>query len=155
MLQLPDTTTGAGQTEASVMLARLMGLAPQLFSDVYRFRQGDEEGEIFTSGYPHGWYHRMPVNEAWKFFPNLYDPANMALAWRVLNWAATQTKTVKAQKGGGDESWQESWATFIDDAINGNLDMYSMPPAAAQRAWLDGILGLAIEAGMVDAAAEG
>ncbi|MBK7181347.1 MAG: hypothetical protein IPH82_29910 [Chloroflexi bacterium] len=67
---------------------------------------------------------------------DLYDPANMALAWRVLNWAAahgitTQINVVYQYKKG-------DWARMID-----------LPPADAQRAWLDYILSLAIEAGMV------
>ena len=67
---------------------------------------------------------------------DLYDPANMALAWRVLNWAAahgitTQINVVYQYKKG-------DWARMID-----------LPPADAQRAWLDYILRKAIEAGMV------
>ena len=67
---------------------------------------------------------------------DLYDVANMALAWRVLNWAAahgitTQINVVYQYKKG-------DWARMID-----------LPPADAQRAWLDYILRKAIEAGMV------
>ena len=67
---------------------------------------------------------------------DLYDPANMALAWRVLNWAAahgitTQINVVYQYKKG-------DWARMID-----------LSPADAQRAWLDYILRKAIEAGMV------
>ena len=66
----------------------------------------------------------------------LPDPANMALSWRVLNWAAahgitTQINVVYQYKKG-------DWARMID-----------LPPADAQRAWLDYILRKAIEAGMV------
>ena len=67
---------------------------------------------------------------------DLYDVANMALSWRVLNWAAahgitTQINVVYQYKKG-------DWARMID-----------LPPADAQRAWLDYILRKAIEAGMV------
>lgn len=67
---------------------------------------------------------------------NLYDPANMALAWRVLNWAASQGITTQIhviyQYKKGD------WARMID-----------LAPADAQRAWLDYILRKAIEVGMI------
>ena len=119
-------------------LAKLMGLAPLLFSDMCHFHR---DGEEFVSVYPHGWRHRMPVDEAWKFFPNLYDPANMALAWRVLNWAYNFL----------DDQGRE---TFLRDWWR-SLNLFIESPADAQRAWLDKILSLVIEAGMVDAAAEG
>lgn len=68
---------------------------------------------------------------------DLYDPASMALAWRVLNWAASQGITTQIhviyQYKKGD------WARMID-----------LAPADAQRAWLDYILRKAIEAGMVE-----
>lgn len=130
MSNLPDTTTKAGQREASVMLAALMGELKQCICG----KPGCAIGK----------------SDDW-FIPrvkNLYEPANMALAWRVLNWATTQSVTVKAQKGGGDDIWQEPWTTFIDDEINGKYEIYMMTPADAQRAWLDKILTLAIEAGM-------
>lgn len=122
--------------EASVMLAKLMGLTPLLFSDMCHFHR---DGEEFVSVYPHGWYHRMPVDEAWVFFPNLYIPVNMALAWRVLNWATMEPTAQLAQVA--------RW--FL---IGGGM---SLLPTQAQRAWLDKIISLAIEAGMVDAAAKG
>jgi hypothetical protein len=63
---------------------------------------------------------------------NLYDPANMALAWRVLSWA------------------QENKLCSLHTLIwTHNCLSASMPPAVAQRGWLDKVLELAIEAGMV------
>lgn len=81
----------------------------------------------------------MPVMSP-EFKPvNLYDPANMALAWRVLNWAMSYPMP-------DDESYQ-----FVAK-LNFSLlwgDVMRMPPAEAQAAWLDRILELAVESGMV------
>ena len=68
---------------------------------------------------------------------NLYDPANMALAWRVLNhvWSYQHLS----------DNQIVTWSYVIGYAIDG-----STPPADAQRTWLDMILSLAIEAGMVE-----
>lgn len=143
MTQLPDTSTEAGQREASVMLARLMGLAPQLFSDVCNFYHEDTY-DIFVSIYPHGWYHGMTEDEAWKYFPNLYNPANMALAWQVLNWAFNNLP--------GDTGQSQVFFDFLNAREYWEQEfLWSMPPAAAQRAWLDKILALASEAGMLEA----
>ena len=60
---------------------------------------------------------------------SLYDPANMALAWRVLNWAG------------------EVFELTIFWSVS---DLFESPPAVAQRAWLDKILELATGAGMVE-----
>ena len=67
---------------------------------------------------------------------NLYDPANMALAWRVLNWATENLP---------------KFMRIIEEnfLLIGVLPYFIIPPAEAQRAWLDRILSLAIEAGMV------
>lgn len=66
---------------------------------------------------------------------NLYDPANMALAWRVLNWAI--------------ENFSIPSHHFALRAMADDMAFFTLPPADAQRAWLDKILVLAIEAGMV------
>lgn len=65
---------------------------------------------------------------------DLYDPDNMSLAWRVLNWAA--------------ETWADG--NWINWAMYEPYFLLDKPPDVAQRAWLDKILELAIEAGMVD-----
>ena len=123
MTTVPDTTTEAGQREASVMLARLMGE----LSECTCGTPACTVGMRIDSG--NGWF--VPkVN-------NLYDPANMPKAWHALNWA---NKT----KFGGEttlDQWSW-WHNFV-------ADMRLLPPAAAQRAWLDKILSLAIQAGMV------
>lgn len=140
MKNLPDTSTEQGQRGASVMLARLCG---------WDVSYGLIDSDQLWDGFAHDTLHITADTGEWC--DNLYDPANMALAWRVLNWATTQSVTVKAQKGGGDDIWQEPWTTFIDDEINGKYEIYMMTPADAQRAWLDKILTLAIESGMIEA----
>ena len=69
---------------------------------------------------------------------DLYDPANMALAWRVLNWAIeTDLRIVEY-----DKSAPIAWEIYK------GAQVFTLPPADAQRAWLDKILELAIEAGL-------
>lgn len=104
-----DTTTEKGQHEASRMLARLM---PDWTVT--------NDWQITT---PEGYGLR-----------NLYAPANMAMAWRVLNWAAISKISAKFS-----EWWYEvAVSTF-----------HHLEPNVAQRAWLDKILTLAIDAGMI------
>ncbi len=82
-----------------------------------------------------GWETSGPTSPtvvSWP--PDLYDPANMALAWRVARW---------------------SWGNFPDYAKD-RLRLWwkwNIKPRAdydPQRSWLDKILELAIEAGLVD-----
>ena len=70
-------------------------------------------------------------------FYDLYDPANMALAWRVLNWRFGKARAYKTIVVEFDKWW--------DSCV-----IWDKSPAAAQRAWLDKILELAIEAGIVE-----
>jgi hypothetical protein len=66
-----------------------------------------------------------------SFGTTLYDPSNMELAWRVLNWAST------------DDEIRRAFVGFWD-----NADLWQVDPAEAQRAWLDTVLELAVEAGI-------
>ena len=68
---------------------------------------------------------------------NLYDPANMALAWRVLNWAI------------GDPSFGHDVDHWLWNEGIG-YDLLNLAHDVAQRAWLDKVLTLAIEAGLVE-----
>ena len=61
----------------------------------------------------------------------------MLLAWRVLNWAIDSDLSARARA--------DVMALFYVDKPSA----LEMSPAEAQRAWLDKILELAIEAGMV------
>ena len=72
--------------------------------------------------------------EAPEYF-DLYRPKDMALAWRVLNWAAVTMP-------------QESYYLVPLQGIV--LDTEKLPPPDAQRLWLDKILKLAIEAGLIE-----
>ena len=88
-----------------------------------------------------GWFFGMhrdglkvsPENNGIIQDGNLYDPANMALAWRVHLWALDNLGAVEDWKY---VSWWENMAIFAEDD--------------AQRLWLDTILELAIEAGLVE-----
>lgn len=67
-------------------------------------------------------------------FVNLYHPQNMCIAWKVLNYAHGKT------------------VGYFNDMplVIGRLADETMIPYEAQRAWLDKILELANEAGMLD-----
>jgi len=146
---LPDTTTEQGRVEASVMLARLCGwLTTDNAFHNYR-PPGSEGGSVnHKKGYP--------AISIFKPIPNglgcrtLYDPANMALAWRVLNWAVktVDQKKEQAMNGGGMDSWMY-WHEGHFELRGIMLSGQELPPAEAQHAWLDKILQLAIEAGMI------
>ncbi len=76
--------------------------------------------------------------EAWDYLcPDFYLPTNFHLAWRVLNWA--------------QEKRLVTLHTLIwrYDALSA-----AMPPAEAQRALLDKIFDLCVEAGLIELEAE-
>lgn len=64
---------------------------------------------------------------------DLYAPANMALAWRVLNWATDDSRSLIVWGHAGDV-----------------FNLAKLPPEEALATWLDAVLTLAIEAGMVE-----
>ena len=71
---------------------------------------------------------------------NLYDPANMALAWGVAGFAMEQTSAWNAPGGYAMAyDFQEWWVCEIEPGL-----------PDAQRLWLDKVLSLAIEAGLVE-----
>ncbi len=81
----------------------------------------------------------------WEFtWPDLYEvdedgiPLHMPLAWLILNWW-TEDEV--------DRPWAQ-WAEFSGFWEDGFLTQ--LPAADAQRLWLDKILELAIEAGMIE-----
>ncbi len=71
-----------------------------------------------------------------KHMPSLYAPANMALAWKVAQWGHTLPEYTQWML---EPNRLGTWFNFT-----------RMPPAEAQRLWLDKILELAIEAGMIE-----
>ncbi len=79
----------------------------------------------------------------------LYEPRLMALAWLVLNWAWQQHDRIVLVVDEDDEVVAESlkyWTWRLVDVLWKTGDL---PPATAIRLWLDKILSLAIEAGLV------
>ena len=77
----------------------------------------------------------------YPFNLNLYDAANMALAWRVLNWANEQHAPDPQEEYIADEV--QEYMRFFGAWLS------ILPPDEAQRNILDKILSLAIEAGLV------
>lgn len=132
--------------EKSVTLARLTGVGaysgPAVKSSIVDSR-GIEHDVTTIDGTPHDYQ-----------VPNLYDSANMELAWMVLNWAAKQFQYGDSYEAGYTiDDWaadivlvEEEWGAF---------NLWDLPPAEAQRAWLDKILELATEAGMVSQSPHG
>lgn len=114
--------------EKSVLLARLMGWI-------------HPAGDGFLPGI---WMIKTPhpnwTNNYWKAKPtilpgfNLYDEKYMALAWRILNWAFDTF------------SFTREGATVF---VGGEGSLFRIPPSEAQRKWLDDILSIAIEAGIL------
>lgn len=74
-----------------------------------------------------------------EFFHNLYNPTNMALAWRVLNWTMGIEKSNFRDRLNGSEILH-----------NPHRNLYKLPPEKAQKEILDKILSLAIETGMIN-----
>lgn len=133
---IPDTSAEAGQREASVILARLCGweyFCDGMTSGIWQITPGGLGDMLFYDE----WQRPQYDGDDYGIVPlNLYDPANMALAWRVLNWANA------TRFGGGTtlDQWKW-WHDFI-------ADLRLLRASDAQMAWLDKILQLAIEAGM-------
>ncbi len=135
------TITDMTEHEKSVMLARLCGwriISQQQASGVYHQKIVDSNGNdlgmklLGASVHP----RHVELNER-KF--NLYDPANMALAWRVLNWA------ISIEFGAGAELHQG-----IKDMVNWLMPAWATKsPPVAQASWLDEILKLAIETRLI------
>ena len=120
--------------EKSVMLAKAMGWVQQV-------RHYGDESQVFIGGETVAIVDTdlIPADglPEYYFMPNLYDPANMVLAWRVLNWARVNDAIFELA---------------IDNHELGDhfFEWASESPADAQRLWLDKILELAIETGIID-----
>ena len=143
--------------EKSVMLAKAMG-----WSIEHHDSEDSQTGKIYyiswisdSNGTPIKWSYddgtiewSIPAFKPfWKEFRfNFYNPADMALAWRVLNWAWNQDH--KANNTVFENEVHHGcvvWSWVLDLILDGDL-----PPVDAQRTWLDKILSLAIEAGIVE-----
>ena len=112
--------------EKSVLLAKAMGWYQVDYEPIMGAR----------------WQAPNKPEQYWLNPPNLYVTVNMSLAWRVLNWAAKQEAIISL----GIFTW---WYEQDSPRIYGGEAPLVLPPADAQRAWLDKILELAIEAGII------
>lgn len=122
----------------SVMLA---GLIPEWevvlvwsWGDAWMVRVKDTEETLLTINMARSGLSLYSVDDRG-------NPLFMPLAWRVLNWADKTLNriTYRLPMTYGDVFqlwWEES-------------TVFDMPPAEAQVAWLDKVLQLAIEAGLV------
>ena len=91
-----------------------------------------------------GWHlHRRDVgimlrpDQSERWVTNLYDTANMALAWRVLNWVSN------------NKAWYEEYGYLVDTFWSA-MELYAMPLDEAIRMLLDTILERLIDAGLVN-----
>ena len=110
--------------EKSVMLAKAMGweIVPHpIYSD---------DSPLFKIPNSKEW--------GWELDDNFYDQMNMALAWRVLNWLGIWDQNSQWTQ------YTQFWGWWDQN------DLWLTSPADAQRLWLDKILSLAIEAGIVE-----
>lgn len=127
----------------SVLLAKAMGweTGQILWNRVDMFADGyePEYREII--------YYRESNNTS-REVHDLYDPANMALAWQVLNWASDNESMGQYHAWWGDVVKEPMW--FIVNQYLGSMVLGKLPPADVQRLWLDKILELAVETGIVE-----
>ncbi len=129
--------------DKSVLLARAMGWELELATcGEPRYAVVDQGGGRLAGSLYYTVVDGMGPIEAYaNLCPKLYDEANMALAWRVLNWAM--------DRGG-------PWGLALDVGdfeLEGWLyecQLWNLSGSNAQRAWLDKCLALAIEAGLVE-----
>lgn len=77
------------------------------------------------------------------YFPNLYDPDNMALAWRIAKWSATVKDTDPPGSYHVRDRFHNRFREWWKKTIGPGDE-------SAQAAWLDKVLELAIEAGLVE-----
>lgn len=134
-----------GEQEKSVALARLCGWRidniPTSTGAAWMRVLCDENGNDLGLRPPFGGgIEKRHVDlKPTKLF-NLYDPANMALAWRVGVWAGNNLPNDAISK------LNDLW--LRRDTYPYEVFMWYEPEA--QRLWLDKILELAIEAGMTE-----
>jgi hypothetical protein len=122
--------------EKSVLLARAVGWEFSRHEcGEPRWSWVDENGQQI-SGSIHDRVVQVSDDRSSLVSPMLYSPQRMALAWRVLNWAVSDP-------GFG---WEvDGW--LWNDGLG--YDLPNLEPADAQRQWLDKVLELAIEAGLI------
>jgi hypothetical protein len=133
--------SGLSDQEKSVMLARAMGWEFSRHEcGEGRWSWVDENG-YQIGGSLHDDVVKVADDPALSVAPMLYSPARMALAWRVLNWAADRIVTTRQI---------HAWWYSGDAQKHSKGYLVMLSPERAQRAWLDKVLELAIEAGLVE-----
>ena len=114
--------------EKSVLLAKALG---------WEIQSWPNEERILIRVPP----NRQPVE-------NIYNPTNMALAWRVLNWASSRNDDID------DYSFPYVFYQGVEELFDWEDEtetpMWGMPPVEAIRRILDTILKLVIEAGIIE-----
>lgn len=118
---------GLTTQEKSVILAKLTG----------RYIPKDPPPHIFSA---YSWYFDDGIAPHGE--PDLYDTKHMALAWRVLSWASDTAAGDLL-----DLDTSSRWISAIDYLL---MDRWRNSTAAEIQAdWLDRVLKLATEAGLV------
>jgi hypothetical protein len=124
--------------EKTTLLAWLMGWRVQRYGASANPRYGRyglydaNDKFIRRADVPNG----IEINPLDHIVPNFYNVKNMALAWRVV------TEINRQWENG--EDWADGFFTWWNDA-----ELWRLTATEAQAAWLDKILELAIEAGMI------
>lgn len=128
-----------GEREKSVLLARAMGWLWERRTDKNgrAYWEGQKiSGHLFIN--PNHPDYLVGGEAGFDKMINLYYPHNMSYSWLVLNWALSYPKGASAISG------LLSW--HLDNAYPFSLWGYEK----AQSIWLDKILELAIEAGLIE-----
>lgn len=153
----------AGDKKKSIILARAVGWLWLDEIKLSRVVNGKPAGtalcvmrEYPGQSAPWGLREDLYTNSeftAWeRVVEDLYDPQNMALAWRVLNWAIwPEDVSPRVDDHGTIKSYTEHWWFHPQP---GQLSPCYLPPSEAQRAWLNNIYELVIEAELVEKAAK-
>ena len=103
-----------------------------------------------VSAHIDGWYtiydgDRLLASMSVK--STLYQPDLMALAWKVLNWAAGNFPHDDYYEGGYAMDWW--FSDYTEERDGGAYSVIDLDPAEAQAAWLDKIYELATQAGLI------
>ena len=85
---------------------------------------------------------------------DLYDTGNMALAWEVkrqfLEWSKKEVdKLITKQEVREAMAWDKWHFWRASLSLNHNIRFDELPAAEAQALWLDKVLELAVESGLV------
>ena len=124
--------------EKSVLLAKAMGL---------------EIEPHFA--HPHDIFIKIPPewDYEWELLEGDFYTAPMEISWRVLNWAAENEGL--CQYFSEHRVWcseHTQWETTELHHWWPIQELFDIKPAEAQRLWLDMVLTLVIEAGLVEVA---